>query len=441
MKRALFVAYPFPPTGGAPVRRTLKFLKFLERYGWSASVLTVKEEFARHPDPQLLAEVPRHCRVHRTASLGVFFKQGEMASLRRSASSEAGSLRALLKRLRSIGGFFAIPEAYILWAPFALRTGLKVAAQERCAVIYATGPPFTDFLVGALLKRWTGRPLVVDFRDAWIAEPAKVWPCLLRKRIEEKLERFVIRSADAVICATEGVTEDFKRRYKRFGEEKFVAIPNGYDPDDFSGVPPGPGSPGKFRIVHTGILRRERTPREFLAALGDLLREEPRLRSVLEVVFVGDNLRFNDGLFVEDYLDRFHLHDVVHLTGFVPRRRSIAYQKSADLLLLIVGKVSQEKTRTYGIAGKLFDYMVAGKPILAVAERGPVHEILKRTGLGVAVDPNDLQGLKNVLKDYVEGKAPGYRPNPPEIERYHFHRLTGELVRVFERVCTRRSET
>src|SRR5215467_8305543 len=51
-RRVLFIAYTFPPVGGAGVQRTTKFVKYLPQFGWNASVLT-----ASNPS------VPRRARV------------------------------------------------------------------------------------------------------------------------------------------------------------------------------------------------------------------------------------------------------------------------------------------------------------------------------------------------------------------------------------------
>src|SRR5215475_7738367 len=41
MRRILFIAYAFPPCGGAGVQRSAKFVRYLPEYGWLPTVLTV----------------------------------------------------------------------------------------------------------------------------------------------------------------------------------------------------------------------------------------------------------------------------------------------------------------------------------------------------------------------------------------------------------------
>ena len=440
MKKLLIVAYPFPPTGGAPVKRTLKFLKFLPHYGWRPAVLTVEERMARHPDPSLLPEIPAGIPVYRAWSPGRFFKKKESSGTPTRASAgkadRASGRGGWIRRFRGfLRTWVAIPDAFILWAPFAVARGLRIIRREKVSVIYSTAPPFTDHLVALVLKKITGKPLVVDFRDAWIAEPAKVWPHSTRKRIESRLEEKVIRGADAVISATEGVTRDFRERYPREDPLKFHTITNGYDGEDFRGIRPVSSSAAKLRIVHTGIFRLERSPRTFLNALSLLLKERPQLRERVEVVFVGKNLPLSDGKRVEEYVREFGLEDVVEIGGFVSRRESLAYQKSADLLLLVVGKVPPDLTDKYGIPGKVYDYIASGVPILAITDEGPVSRLVRRTRTGVVAPVEDVAAIKNLLAALLEGERIPYEPDEEEVGRYDFARLARRLADVLDGVA------
>ena len=150
---------------------------------------------------------------------------------------------------------------------------MKIINNDNVCAIYATGDPFTNHVVGSVLKKISKLPLALDYRDAWIADPA-VKRSGFRKIIEERLEKYCVKTADRVISVTEGVTEDFKTRYKCIHDKKkYLTISNGYDEQDAFGWEEFRESgmdyidEKKLTIVHTGRLMGERTPKPFLKAL------------------------------------------------------------------------------------------------------------------------------------------------------------------------------
>jgi glycosyltransferase involved in cell wall biosynthesis len=217
--------------------------------------------------------------------------------------------------------------------------------------------------------------------------------------------------------------------------EKFLTLPNGYDKEEFCISGESREDPGhKLRIVHTGKLGLERSPRPLLIALRRLLDENPALEQVVEVYLVGEIGVFNDGKTIEHYLDEFHLRSVVKLTGHVPQLEAIRYQTSADILVLIIGIVPPEDVSTYGIASKVFDYMLAGRPVLTIADPGPVSALVEKTQIGPAFAPSEIDQIQGYLSDALRVSRTGQlniNPNRAEIEKYDFRQLTALLVERF----------
>jgi hypothetical protein len=448
MEKVFIVSYHFPPAGGSKTRRLLKFLKFLPQFRWTPIVLTTSARTAFGFDPSLLKAVPREVRVHRafdiSSLLRIILPSSDEERLERAnpKSKHNSRLRKLAVRLcrQAISWAktrTAIPDAYMLvWAPFAMFVGFRAIAREEPAVIYSTGPPFSNHIVGMFLKRITKKPLIVDFRDAWTANPVRrIKYTGIRHMIESTLEQIVIWSADLVVSTTEGITQDFRQRYKLERANKFITLANGYDKEEFCIA----GNSArdrcqKLRIVHTGQLTLERSPKPLLAALRRLFDEKPHLSDEIEVYFVGENQAFLDGKTIENYLEEFRLESVVKLVAHVPQPEAIRYQVSADILLLVIGVVPTEQVSTYGVASKVFDYMVAGRPVLALADPGPVSEIVQRTRIGPAFAPSDVEGIKQYLSNAVEAFREGrleVESNKSEIDRYDFRNLTGQLAEKF----------
>jgi glycosyltransferase involved in cell wall biosynthesis len=440
----LFVTYHFPPSGSSKTRRTLKFLKYLPQFSWYPVVLTVSEGKIFNFDPSLLDEVPQEIPVYRTKHPAFFFRRRNLSSNTNEQHEKSKSAGRFLRSAKNrvvafLKQWLTIPDAFITWLPWAFFKGICLIRHEGVEMIYSTGPPFSNHVAAALLRKCTRTPLVLDFRDAWIADPVREWKYTRgRRAIEALLEGVVIRSADLVVATTEGIAQDFCTRYPKTAAQKFVTIPNGYDREDFQSLDTFKRTcSDKMLIVHTGYLLMERSPKPFLIALRRLFDERPDLETKIEVYFVGESSRFLDGKSLEEYIQQYKLDAVVRMTGHVPRMRAIQFQADADILLLIIGVIPKDRVLTYGVASKVFDYMIAKKRVLAISDKGPVSELVERTNIGVVVEPTDIEGMKQYLSDALEAFSAGQlhvKPIKEEIDKYDCRNLTGQLVDSFHAI-------
>jgi glycosyltransferase involved in cell wall biosynthesis len=447
LRKVLFITYHFPPSGGSKTRRTLKFLKYLPYYAWTPVVLTAKEGKIFNFDSSLLGEISQDIQLYRSRGLAWFTKDTSSLSKPKEKKNpyNVKSIRKLFKLLRNktfqfLKSWIAIPDEFIIWAPHAILKGIHIVNKEKVEVIYSTAPPFSNHLVAVFLKKLTRKPLVTDFRDAWIANPARNWKYpRLRCAIEFWLENVVIKHSNVVIATTDGMVQDFRTRYPFAVATKFVTLPNGYDLEDQKVVGQYRDiGPRKMRIVYTGYLKTERSPKPFLQALRLLLDERPQLEEKIEVYFVGETNEFLDGKTTSDYLEQYSLRSVVTLTGHIPRIDALNYQESSDILLLIIGIVPKDEVFTYGIASKIFDYMIANKPVLAIAEEGPVSELVDRTKIGVVFDPSDVLGIKHYLSesfDMYKVNKLDINPDLTEVAKYDVKNLTEKLTDLLD-MCT-----
>jgi glycosyltransferase involved in cell wall biosynthesis len=375
MKRVLIVAYHFPPLGGIGVQRTLKFAKYLPQFGFEPIVLTVRNRSIGVLDPTLLEEVPPEAKVIDTFS------------------AEHRFLRA--SRLIGVSSkWFLLPDAYIGWLPFAVRRGEAIIRKEDVDIIFATAPVFTSLLVGHLLKRKTGKPLVLDFRDSWTQNVFETYPTRLHLKLEEKMESLVLRSADHVVTTTAEMARALMEKYP-FIRSRCETIPNGFDSSDFGGLERSASS-DRFTITYTGRLYGVRTARPFLTALSSLVGRNRILRDKMRVVVAGPKHESTLRLVQE-----LGLEDIVEIKGFLSHRESLQLMVNTDVLLLVM---SQEEVVGNGIGtlmipGKTLEYLAAKRPILALAPEGAVSELVRRTGSGVVVSPEEVGAIEEAILD------------------------------------------
>ena len=203
-----------------------------------------------------------------------------------------------------------------------------------------------------------GLAWVADVRDAWTFEPLRPeFPTGLQRRLDERLERRWLGAADAVVCVSEPAAEDLRRR----GIADPLLIPNGWDPeaaaDGGAGVT-GLLDPERVSLVYTGRFGSYgRDPGPLVEGLGRLAAEDPEAAARIELVVAGPLTEDESSLLSRDVSPARIVR-----AGSLPRERALALQRAADALLLLA-----QPTRSQLLNIKLFEYLAAGRPILALA--------------------------------------------------------------------------
>ena len=402
MEKVLVVAYDYPPLGGGGVFRTLKFTKYLPRFGFKPYVLTIKTSTYHAWDPTLLKEVPPEAKIIRTFSL------------------EHKLFEKPFSVLRTTSKWIFTPDLNIGWLPFAVRRGKQVIEKEGIDVIYATAPIYTSLLIGCLLKRKTRKPLVVDFRDPWTQNVFIKYPTKFHKRIEEKMEKFVLITADHIITATESMKLKLIEKYP-FTKGKCTTITNGFDPEDFRGLVRRPKGE-KFTITFTGYLYGLRTGKYFLFAIKELVKEEKGLENKIQVVFAGPK-----SIETEQLAKRLGLQDMINFVGYVSHQESLKFMVDSDVLLLII---ASEEPYTY--TTKLFEYLGTKRSILAlIPPQGIAANLIKSTHSGVVVPPTDIKSTKQaILKLFQKWERGDLGNLQSDVSEYDRKVLTEKLAKV-----------
>jgi glycosyltransferase involved in cell wall biosynthesis len=376
--KILLVTLYFPPAGGAGVQRSLKFAAHLPAMGIETHVLAPDDPKWLHTDDEL--EVPTQAWVHRARYLGPKGRRpAEELHGQQGLERVQTQARLLFRRL-------LVPDENVSWNLTALPTALRVARAEGIDAVVTTSPPPSVHLVGAAVKRTLGIPWVADLRDSILAHPHRRGQDSLAARAKEQTQamvaRLVARQADAIITASDAITEETRSLSPK---GRVLTIANGADFDDFAGLPYTRSD--VFRITHTGSFFGKRDPRPFLQALADSGLDDVVVR------FVGD-FRTADREFAESLGlgRRFELHP------YVPRRRALELQRDSEVLLLLIPEAGG---RGKGVlSGKVFEYLAAERPILAVVPPdGAAAHLIDELAAGVVAPPDDVDAIRAALLD------------------------------------------
>lgn len=401
-KKVLIISYYFPPSGGPGVQRVLKFVKYLREFGWEPVVLTVSDADYPVRDDSLFAEIPAGVRVYRSRILEPYRLYRMLTGRKRDESVDIATVgmneherKKISERLSEwLRACFFVPDARVLWLPFAIRLGRKIIREEKIDILLSSAPPYTTHLIGLKLHRCSGLPWVADFRDSWIGwVSAPQWRPGASRAIEKKMERAVLAEADRVLTVSNGVKEDLLSRQPELDDARWRLLLNGFDAADFADVKLKT-KPDKLTITYLGSLYGSRNPDSLLQAV-ELLQEAGDA-SVNKITF-----RFV-GRISAPIIERIKSSPAAamfELVPYVPHEESVSYLLASDVLLLIIDDTPASR----GIlTGKLFEYIGAGKPILALAPDGEAASLILQHKLGWVAPPNDVQKIKQTLLTITE---------------------------------------
>ena len=309
-----------------------------------------------------------------------------------------------------IRDWFCIPDVQIGWIPFALPVAIRTIRRKKIDVIWTKCPPYSLLVLGALIKRLTGVRWVIDLADPWTTASYTYFPNATIKKVNEWLEKRIFNYADRIVTVTENIVDDYKIKYPKMNFDKFMVIPNGYDVDDHKVVEPA--ETNKFTICYTGrIDLAGRDPRNFIDAYQQFVEENSEARENSQILFVGGGGEYWQNMVAEN-----EMHGRVVFTGNVSHEKCLAYQAASDVLLLIGGGSKYEQT------GKIFEYLVADKPILSlIRPDAPASQIVKETNTGTVISNDDIQAIKSAIEQFYNSyrnKQPLWRGRNKEAVSY-----------------------
>ena len=209
-----------------------------------------------------------------------------------------------------------------------------------------------------------------------------------------------------------------KQNFLSLTEKPIEVITNGYDYESVGNVE----LDVKFSLAHIGSLLSDRNPEVLWKVLEELMTNNKIFASMLQLNFVGavskDVLRS---------LEEHKLSQYVNLIGYVPHAEAVKHHRKSQVLLLI--EIDSEETKCI-IPGKLFEYMVSNRPILAIGPEGSdVHDILRTTNTGNYFLYSDHDAIKEaILVMFQAFRSSELKSNGIGLQQYSRKSLTKKLA-------------
>lgn len=409
MKKVLIVGFNFKNDAIGSIR--LRGLaKYLPRFGWEPTILTVKRS----------GDFDSNLRIIETEYQDLFEKWKRNLHLKPKESiknqfnvSDGKSDNYSIKT-HLINSFikiwvelFAYPDSKKNWYGSALDASDDLFNNNAFDAIISSSRPVTSHLIANELKKKFKIPWIADLRDLWTQNHTYSFS-RYRKFFDTKLEKKVLGNANEITTVSQPLKNKLCINHPLANVH---VITNGFDPDEVYSSE----IPRKFNITFTGTIYKENNDiKPLFKALSELINENVIKIQHISLDFYGNNME--DWIF--KYGNLYGLQRIINFYGLIPRREALNKQKSSQLLLLLDWTNCNEKGIT---TGKIYEYMAAQRPIIAIGPcKDVVSDLLRETGAGVHLSTVDeiKHQISIYYKEYLKKGRVEYGGIPSEIEKY-----------------------
>lgn len=425
--KVMLVVYAFPPAGGVGTLRAASLARYFPAEGIQLDVLTTRNPSSVGSDHNLLREIPSEVTVHRTVTLDLPFawkkrikslltgSKPPAAHPQPAAKTETKTEPSAAPRPNLLKRFvqdLLLPDPQVTWLPVLTRAARRIVRERKIDLVIITGAPYSDYLLAEKLRKtFPNLPIILDFRDEWLATSFDVasFGFSRSERARQfaiKAEADAVKAATAVVAVTEAARREMHGRYPHEPESKFLHIPNGFDATRLQASKPAPRTSDKIIVTYVGTLYTSTEPSTLVKALESL---PPEIKSRFKLRFIGhiEEPRYREALLA--------LGDMVELKGYMPQHEALAAMNETDYVLLI----SHDRLN---VSAKFYDYIGAGKPILAcVHPDGDIRLMLEDLRAGWWAGSHDVEGNRRLFIEAAErgdSLSAVFQPDSAKIAQY-----------------------
>ena len=422
-KKVVIITYYWPPAGGPGVQRWLKFVKYLPDFGVQPIVYVPENPTYPILDEGLLNEVSDKAiilknKIFEPYQLAGIFSKKQTQKISSGIIPAAKKQSFLEKLLLWIRGNLFIPDARKYWVNPSVAYLKKYIQENNIDTIVTSGPPHSLHLIGLKLKEELDVKWFADFRDPWttIGYHKALKLSSYADKKHKQLESKVLTTADTIIVTSKTT----KTEFQAITNKPIEVITNGYDLENISKQT----LDDKFTMAHIGSFLSDRNPKALWGVLQELVLENEKFAAHFQLKLIGKISQE-----ILESISEFQLDAYCNNLGYVSHTEALEHQRKSQVLLLI--EIDSEETKSI-IPGKLFEYMVSERPIIAIGPKdSDFAEIITSTNTGVFFTYSEKERLRNTILAYfelfLENKL---QVHPVGLQQYSRKNLTEKLVSI-----------
>ncbi|WP_333925010.1 glycosyltransferase family 4 protein [Aquimarina algiphila] len=429
--KVLIITYYWPPAGGPGVQRWLKFVKYFREFDIEPVVYVPENPTYPLVDDSLLSEIPEGITILKHSIFEPYrfaqiFSRKEAKTISKGIIANKEKQSFIQRLLLFIRGNFFIPDARKFWVKPSVKYLTDYIREHDIKSVVTTGPPHSVHLIGKELKQILGVKWLADFRDPWTTIGYHDKLKLTKRSIykHKKLERDVLERANQIVVTSFTTQKEFNE----ITTTPVSVITNGYDIEKVEKTI----LDTNFTISHIGSLLSGRNPIHLWNALSELVKENETFAQSFRLQLVG---AVSDD--VLSSIKESGLSDFLILKGYVPHAEAVKIQRSSQVLLLI--EIDSEETKSI-IPGKLFEYMVSKRPILAIGPKdADVSRLISETSSGSFFEYHEYEGIKTQIQEYFyQFQKETLISGVDGIEKYSRRELTRSMSDLFKEIMIRK---
>lgn len=424
-KKILIITYYWPPAGGPGVQRWLKFVKYLPDFGFQPVVYIPENPTYPIRDANLIKEISDRAIVLKQPifepyQLASFFSKSRTKKMNSGIIPNQRKQQFLDKVLLWVRGNLFIPDARLFWVKPSISYLEKYIIENKIDTIITSGPPHSLHLIGLSLKEKLDLMWFADFRDPWttIGYHRALHLSSFAANRHKELEQQVLNAADSIIVTSKTT----KIEFQAITNKPITVITNGYDVEEVATQ----NKDIKFSLAHIGSFLSERNPTILWEILIELIEEVSSFNKDLEIKLIGAVSQE-----VLDDIQSHKLNAYLNNVGYVSHNEAIIQQRKSQVLLLI--EIDSEDTKSI-IPGKLFEYMVSNRPIIAIGPKNSdFAEIIAETNTGMFFEYDQKEKLKKTVLDFYNQYLLGnLQSNGVGLQKYSRKNLTKQLAELLD---------
>jgi len=424
--KVLIITYYWPPAGGPGVQRWLKFVKYLPEFDVEPIVYIPENPSYPLLDEKLLSDVSDKTiilknKIFEPYVLASFLSKNKTKKLGAGIITQKKKQSIIEKIMLWIRGNVFIPDARVFWVKPSVKYLKKYIQESNIETIITSGPPHSLHLIGLDLKKQLNVNWIADFRDPWTTigyhKELKLskWASAKHKALEKE----VMKTCDTILVTSPTT----KTEFERITNQPIEVITNGYDVEKIEKKP----LDENFTLAHIGSFLSERNPQILWESLSELILENEAFANHFKLKLIGAVSKE-----VEQSISRFKLDGFIQNLGYVSHEEALMHQRSSQVLLLV--EIDSDDTKCI-IPGKLFEYMVSERPILAIGPKNSDFEnIIKQTNTGVFYQYNEKNELKSQILSYFNQYLDkNLKVNAVGLQQFSRKNLTEQLAKTISK--------
>ncbi len=422
-KKLLIITYYWPPAGGPGVQRWLKFVKYLPDFNIQPIVYIPENPTYPIVDEDLINEVSDKAiilknKIFEPYQLAGFLSKNKTKKISSGIIPNKKKQSFLEKAMLWIRGNLFIPDARKFWVNPSVKFLSKYIQENNIDSIVTSGPPHSLHLIGLKLKQDLNVKWFADFRDPWttIGYHKQLKLSSYADKKHKQLESEVLNSADTIIVTSKTT----KTEFQALTTKPIVVITNGYDVEKVDKQT----LDSKFSLAHIGSFLSDRNPKVLWEVVQELITENTLFAKHFQLKLIGKISQE-----ILDSIAQYNLTNYCTNLGYVSHSEAIQQQRKSQVLLLI--EIDSPETKSI-IPGKLFEYMVSERPIIAIGPKdSDFAEIITSTNTGVFFTYNEKERLKNTIVSYFElYLEKKLQVHPVGLQQYSRKSLTEQLSKL-----------